>query len=154
MLTQREAAEIVKRSYENADFTEMYPLMAQDYEHLSFWVIEVLRGKERAMHYYDGKGEAIRKSPAAEHITGTLVRITDAPDKVRPRGLFRGDVRMLEDPSFLHRRDNGKFAVLMKQYSTHEKEVSYTLAVPTVNENGLLQQVLIANPSFYTWEEL
>ena len=154
MLTQKEAAELVKQCYEKADFSEMFPVMEKDYEHISFWVLEVLHSKEAAIEYYTGKGEAIREAPAEEHITGKLVRITNAPDKVRPKGLYRGGVRMLEDPAFLHRQDTGKIAALMKQYSSHDKEDVFTLAIPTVSENGLLKQVLIANPCFYQWEDM
>ena len=153
MYTQEELAKIVKQGYEQADFSCMFPLMEEDYEHISFWVTEVLRGKKRAIDYYTGKGEAIRKVPE-ERITGTLVRILEAPEKVRPHGVFRGGIRMLEDPVFLHRHDVGKIGVLLKQYSRHEKADICTLAVPTQSENGLLKQVLIANPDFYRWEEI
>lgn len=154
MLTQTQAAELVKKCYEKADFSEMFPLMEADYEHISFWVLEILRGKERAQEYYAGKSEAIRSGRADAQVTGRLVRITEAPDKVRPKGLYRGGVRIPEDPAFLHRSDAGKTAVLLKQYSDHEKKDIHTLAIPTVSTNGLLQQVLIANPDFYGWEDM
>lgn len=154
MPTQAEAAEIVKNGYERGDFTAMFPLMTEDYEHLSFWVLDVIRGKERAIDYYTGKGKALRAAPKEEQITGKLVRLVKAPDKVRPKGVYRGGVRMLEDPAFLHRQDAGKVAVLIEQYISEEKELIHTLAVPTVNGDGLLRQVLIGNPDFYEWEEL
>ena len=153
MQTQAELAMIVKDAYENSDFSGMFPVMEEEYEHISFWVTEVLRGKKRAMEYYSSKAAHIRSDPTAA-VTGRLVRILEAPDRVRPHGVYRGGLRMLEDRSFLHRNDAGKIAVLMKQYIDYEKTDVYMLAIPTASENGLLKQVLIANPDFYKWEEL
>ena len=151
MYTQEELAAIVKRCYENADFHEMYPLMEEDYEHISFWVTQVRAGKECAIQYYDEKAKYMRMDPS-NHIEARLVKILEAPDQVRPGGLIENGIRIPEDEAFLHRKDVGKTAARMVQYT--DREIIHTLAIPTVSENGLLKQVLIANPYFYKWEEL
>lgn len=152
MLTQKEAAELVKYCYENGDFEKLFPHMTQSYEHMSFWVLEVLRGKEKAVNYYTGKGDAIRKAGAPSK--GTLVRILKAPDKVRPNGMYRGGVRMIEDPACCHRQDEGKIAVRFCQYVEQDGGDVFTLAIPTLSEDGMLSQLLITEPGFYEIEEL
>ena len=90
-------------AYTTGRFDVLFPLMTDDYEHISFWVTEVLRGKEQAQEYYAGKGETLRKSRSFPR--GILVRIVSAPDRVRPhpgkrpgtgprRGLVRGRKRL------------------------------------------------------------
>ena len=149
MYTEKELAEKVRYAYSHGDFDVLFPLMEEDYEHISFWVLEVIRGKAAAVRYYTGKGRAIRAAGTADISTG-LVRITKAPDRVRPNGVFRNGVRHIEDAAFLHRSDANKIGVLMHQ--TVNGEDVCTLAIPTVSENGLLRQVLIANPDLYAWE--
>lgn len=150
-MTQLEAAKLVMQAYEIATFDCMFPHMEESYRHISFWVTEVLRGKANAVDYYIGKGNAVRSSSSLPAVK--LVRISEAPDKVRPNGLFRGGVQMLEDPVFLHRQDAGKVAVLMKQYSDHDGKDIFCLAIPSVSEKGLLQETLITDPKFYKLEE-
>ena len=59
---------------------------------------------------------------------------------------------MLEDAAFLHRSDTGKTAVLLGQ--TVNGGTVYTLAVPTITEDGKLRQLLITEPKLYRLERI
>ena len=138
----------IRKGYETGEFGDLFPYMTEDYEHISFWVIEVLRGREQAQAYYEGKGCAIRNGGSDTEFE--WVRIVSAPDKVRPKGIWRGGIRALEDACFLHRTDAGKTSLLMTQHL--ENEDVRTLAVPTFTDDGMIRQILIANPGFYELE--
>lgn len=137
-------------AYTTGRFDVLFPLMTDDYEHISFWVTEVLRGKEQAQEYYAGKGETLRKSRSFPR--GILVRIVSAPDRVRPHDVFKKGVQVLEDAAFLHRNDAGKTAVLLGQMI--DGEMIRTLAVPTITEDGKLRQLLITEPKIYRLERI
>ena len=137
-------------AYTTGRFDVLFPLMTDDYEHISFWVTDVLRGKKRAQEYYTGKGETLRKNGSCAK--GVFVRIVSAPDRVRPCGVFKNGIQMLEDAAFLHRSDTGKTAVLLGQ--TVNGGTVYTLAVPTITEDGKLRQLLITEPKLYRLERI
>ena len=145
-----ELARAYMQAYTTGVFEPLFGLFTDDYEHISFWVLEVIRGKERAMEYYTGKGAAMRREGSAPK--GILVEITDAPDVVRPAGLFRGGYRQYEDPAFLNRHDAGRIAVLLEQQI--DGETIRTLAIPTPAPEGRCRQLLIANPGFYKWKDV
>jgi hypothetical protein len=140
----------IETAYTTGHFEAIFPLMTDDYTHVSFWVAEVLRGKAQARDYYEGKGETLRKSGSFPK--AIFVRIVSAPDRVRPRGVWKDGVQVLEDPVFLHRSDAGKGAILFEQ-QLNGKTVC-TLAIPTITENGKLAQILITNPGFYRLERI
>lgn len=140
----------IHRGYTTGDFSDMFPLMTEDYTHISFWVQEVLRGREAAMKYYSGKGAAMKNGGNLPK--GRVVRITEAPDRVRPSGMWRGGVRVTEPPEFVNRADTGKQALLLEQQSNGE--LVQTLLIPTVTDNGKLRQILMAHPGFYKWTEV
>lgn len=137
-------------AYTTGRFDVLFPLMTDDYEHISFWVTEVLRGKKKAQEYYAGKGETLRKS--RNYARGVLVRILSAPDRVRPRGVFKNGTQVLEDAAFLHRNDAGKTAVLLGQMVNGE--IIRTLVVPTITEDGKLRQLLITEPKLFRLERI
>lgn len=145
-----EVAELYKQAYTTGIFDALYDRFTDDYSHISFWVIEPIQGKQNAINYYTGKGNALRQGK--DKTSGKLVEITMSPDRVRPNGLSQNGVMMEENPVFLNRNDTGKIAVLVEQET--EKELVHVLAIPTVNSDGTCSQLLIANPSFYSWKEL
>ena len=139
----------ILEGYSTGNFDHLFAFMTDDYQHASFWVVEVIRGKENAKTYYSGKGETMRSSGSLAK--GKYVKILSAPSRVRPNGVFRNGVRMLEDPVFLHRTDEGKKAVLLIQ-NTNGQDVA-TIAIPTMTKDGLLKQLLLTDPKYYTVDE-
>lgn len=135
-------------AYTTGNFESFFPWMTDDYTHISFWVLEVYARKDQAQRYYRGKGESIRRG--GSFARGSLVRIISSPNRVRPNGVYRNGVRMLEDRIFLHRDDNGKIAVLLRQVINGEE--NHILAVPTITEEGKLAQILITDPVYYQLE--
>ena len=146
---EKEILGAVMKGYTTGVFDDMFAYMTDDYEHASFWVIEVVRGIEDARDYYTGKGNAIRTGGAS--VKGEYVRIISAPSEVRPKGVYRNGVKVKEDPVFLNRKDEGKTAVLFSQMIRGE-EIK-TLAVPTYDDDGKLRQLLITEPAYYGLEQ-
>ena len=137
-------------AYTAGRFELLFPLMTDDYMHISFWVTDVIRGKEQAQEYYIGKGETIRKS--GNLAQGLPMQIVEAPNRVRPNGVFRNGEKVPEDPVFLNRNDAGKKAILMRQRINGGW--AYSLVVPTITEDGKLSQLLITEPKNYRLTQL
>ena len=148
-MKEYEAAVLTKEAYETGNFDKLIEVMSDDYEHISFWVLEVIRGKGDAVDYYQGKGDAIRKSGSSSQ--GKIVKIIEAPSRVRPNGVFVNGERIEEDESFYNRSDKGKTAVLITQKTD---EVIRVLAIPSLDEGGRLKQMLITEPDNYEFVEL
>ena len=126
---QLAAARIVEECYTTGNFEKMLSLITDDYEHHSFWVMEPMCGKETVTPYYIGKGNAIRRSGGS--IKTTIVRISEEPKKARVSVWA----------------DLGKACVLMEQKV--KGEIIRTLAIPDVNEEGMMTQLLITEPSLF-----
>lgn len=148
---QRENAilDAIMEGYSTGSFEKLFPFMTEDYEHASFWVLEVIRGKKQAQEYYTGKGNAMRSSGSLAN--ANIVKITSAPSVVRPRGIYQKGVKIEEDPSFLNRSDEGKKAILMTQRANGKE--SETLVIPTITGEGLLRQLLLTDPAYYRFEK-
>ena len=140
----------IRNAYESGRFEPLFPLMTNDYAHLSFWVLEPVKGKRAAMEYYRGKGAAIRAG--GPNIEGRIVRVLQGPASVRPRGARRNGVPQPEDPRFLNRADEGRLAVLLTQQL--EEGPVETLAIPEITEDGRLRELLVTTPSLYELEQL
>ena len=123
--------------------------MAENYEHVSFWVLEVISGKIEAQKYYTGKGNTMRSSGSLPRTS--IVRIIAAPSVVRPNGVYRNGVKIEEHPAFLNRADEGKKAILMTQNANGKENES--LVIPTITSEGFLQQLLITDPKYYKIEK-
>lgn len=149
-MKQYDAAVLTKEAYEKGDFSELFPVMAEDYEHMSFWVLEIIKGKDAAIHYYREKGKAVRNSDSV--LRGTIVEIVDAPTSVRPNGVYVEGKQIEEDRAFFGRKDWGKAAVLMTQIVRGEEDK--ILIIPSINEDGMLKQILVTNPNFYVLKEI
>lgn len=139
-----------RTAYTSGVFSSLFDMLSDNYEHISFWVLDVIRGKRKAIDYYTSKGNAIQRSNNT--IKGTIVEVTSAPEKVRPHGIYRDGIQLPEDPVFLNRYDVGKIAVLLEQIV--DGETVRTLAIPTIDVDGKCSQLLIAEPSFYSWKSI
>ena len=58
---QKEIAEIVCQAWKNLDASLLEPIISEDFEYVSVWVLETMNGKSRYMEYITGKFDAIRK---------------------------------------------------------------------------------------------
>lgn len=100
------------------------------------------------MAYYTAKGNAVRKGGSS--LRGRIVKIPEAPDRVRPNGVWQEGRIYFEPACFMNRNDAGKLAVLFDQQA--DSETVRILAIPTITEGGMLRQLLMTEPSFYRFE--
>ena len=141
---QLAAARIVEECYTTGNFEKLLSIITDDYEHHSFWVLEPMRGRETVTPYYIGKGNAIRK--AGNKAKSKIVRISDKPKTVPVEKLIV-DGKVVQNSRVSICADFGKACVLMEQEVDGEK--IRTLAIPTVNDEGKMTQLLITEPTLY-----
>ena len=141
---QLTAARIVEECYATGNFEKLLSLITDDYEHHSFWVMEPMRGKEIVTPYYIGKGNTIRKS--GSKIKTSIVRISREPKyvpvdelSVNGENVHKATVSVWEDL--------GKACVLMEQKVNGE--IIRTLAIPDVNDEGMMTRLLITEPTLF-----
>lgn len=139
----------IKEAYTTGVFDGIFPYMTDDYEHHSFWVLDVIRGKEDAIDYYTGKGESIRRGGSFPE--GRIVSIVTAPDRKRPRGVHSNGEQISDPGDTEKRKDCGKLAVLLNQ-CVNDK-TNQVLIIPTITENGRLAQILVTDPELFTVAE-
>ncbi len=141
---QLAAAKIVEECYTTGDFTKLLSIITDDYEHHSFWVSEPMRGKETVTPYYIGKGNAMRK--AGGKVRSKIMRISENPKSI-PVDKLNVNGKIVHNAKVAIWADFGKACVLMEQ-EIHG-EIIRTLAIPTVNNEGLMTKLLITEPSFF-----
>lgn len=61
MKSEKQFADIVCRAWNELDASLLEPILSDDFEYISVWVLETLKGKERYMEYIAGKFDALRK---------------------------------------------------------------------------------------------
>ena len=61
MELEKQLVEIVCRAWNELDASLLEPIISDDFEYISVWVLETMKGKERYMDYISGKFDAIRK---------------------------------------------------------------------------------------------
>ena len=141
---QLAAAQIVKECYITGNFEKLLSIITDDYEHHSFWVLEPMRGKETVIPYYIGKGNAIRNS--SSRTKAIIVRISDNPKSVHVNEVnINGEI--VHDSQVSIWADFGKACVLMEQEV--KGETIRTLAIPTINDEGMMTQLLITEPTLF-----
>lgn len=141
---QLAAAKIVEECYTTGNFEKLLSIITDDYEHHSFWVLEPMRGKETVTPYYIRKGNAIRK--AGGEIKSKIVRISDNPKTV-PVDKLNVNGEVVQNSRISIWADFGKACVLMEQEI--DGEIIRTLAIPTVNDEGMMTQLLITEPALF-----
>ena len=144
-------ANMVAEAYSSGNFEPLFPLMTDDYEHHSFWVMEPMVGKATVIPYYRGKGNAIRNS--SDKVRTKIVRIAEPKPKEFPGGLYLNGEKMKSGTRLAVWSDIGSICVFMKQRLDNGTENSI-LAVPTINEEGRLTKLLITLPDLFTLEEM
>ena len=143
-------AKMIAEAYTTGDFEPLFPLMTDNYEHHSYWVWEPMVGKETVIPYYRGKGNSLKKSD--RKIKTKLVRIMQ-PQPKEVEELYLNGEKMKPGSRLTVWSDIGSICVLMMQTLENGKE-STVLAMPTINEEGRLTQLLITEPNLFTFEEL
>lgn len=58
--SEKQLAEIVCQAWNELDASLLEPILCDDFEFISVWVLETMKGKERYLNYISGKFEAIR----------------------------------------------------------------------------------------------
>ena len=147
--TKIRIAKMIAQAYTSGDFEPLFPLMTEDYEHHSYWVWEPMVGKNTVIPYYRGKGNTLKRSPAK--VKTQLVR-TIGPEMKEIPGtvLVNGETMKQNDHAYLW-TDPGQICVLMVQ-TVDDGSVVQTLAMPTINEEGMLTQLLITEPALFNFE--
>ena len=59
--TRKEITEIVCQAWNELDASIFESILSEDFEYISVWVLETMKGKDRYMDYITGKFESIRK---------------------------------------------------------------------------------------------
>lgn len=147
--TNLKIAKMIANAYSTGDFEPLFPLMTDDYEHHSYWVLEPLAGKEEAISYYRGKGETLKNS--TPKIKTELVRITDSELKLDPEELYVDGEWVKPDAPVTAQSEMDNICVLMHQTLDDGSE-SKILAIPTVNDQGQLTQLVIIDPDLFDLE--
>lgn len=141
---QLAAAKIVEECYTTGNFEKLIAIISDDYEHHSFWVLEPMRGKETVIPYYIGKGNAIRK--AGNRVQSMIVRISEDP-RVVPVDKLNVNGEIVHNARISVWGDMGKACVLLEQEI--DGETIRTLAIPTVDDEGRMTQLLITEPALF-----
>lgn len=150
--TNLEIARLIANAYSTGDFEPLFPLMTDNYEHHSYWVWDPMAGKETVIPYYRGKGNALKKSPFK--VKTELVRITEPELNLDPAELLYVNGEKMEPGTRITvRSEMDSICVLMHQTLDDGTENSI-LAVPTINEQGQLTQLLITNPDLFSLERI
>ena len=145
MDNQLAAARIVQECYSTGYFDKLISIITDDYEHHSFWVMEPMRGKETVIPYYTGKGKAIRESGGL--LKSMIVRISDHPAAVRVNSMnINGET--FQNARVFVQGSGGKACVLIEQ-EVENGELVRVLAIPTVNKEGMITELLITEPALF-----
>lgn len=60
MKSEKQFADIVCRAWNELDASLLEPILSDDFEYISVWVFETMKGKERYLEYIKGKFESIK----------------------------------------------------------------------------------------------
>ena len=128
--TRVKIAKMIADAYTTGDFEPLFPLMTENYEHHSFWVLEPMVGKNTVIPYYRGKGRALKKS--IPKIKTELVRIVEPEFKQLPGDLYVNGEKAKPGARLAVWSDIGSICVLKHQVLDDGTE-SNVLAMPTIN---------------------
>ena len=59
----KKVTEIVCQAWKELDASLFEPILSEDFEYISVWVLETMKGKDRYMDYITGKFESITLNP-------------------------------------------------------------------------------------------
>ena len=141
-------AKMILTAYTTGDFSILFPYMAEDYKHESYWVAEPMIGKATAIDYYIGKGATLRRD---NEIKGQLVVISEKPKSVAVDKLYINNELRSGNNRVIVLGDAGKICVFFAQPVSRD-EIVHTLAIPTIGEDGLLKSILITEPNLFNLE--
>lgn len=102
---------ILCKSYSTGDFIDLFPLLAEDVELNSMWVLTPLKGKEKIIEYYLGKGEAVKKAGTFPECF--IVQLIGNMNPIKPDKLFVNDEHKMGSVGLWYQ--DGKYCMLMSQ---------------------------------------
>lgn len=138
--TYVEMAKKIIKAYEQADFTELYPLFSEDIIWCSQWVIPDRKGKEEITRYYDEKSRQLKNSNS--EIKGFVIETIE-------QGLFEVDPN-IPKPQVMLYTPAGKICAIIGQ-KIDDKENHMVLEFK-LNAKLQITNISIADPSFYTFK--
>ncbi len=141
-------ARMIADAYTTGNFEPLFPLMTENYEHHSFWVMNPMIGKDTVIPYYRGKGLALKNSTPKPRTE--LVRIIEPEFKPLPGEVYLNGEKMKPGTRLAIWSDIGNICVLMHQILDDGTESS-VLAIPTINEEGQLTRLLITDPILFSF---
>lgn len=133
------ALRAVTAAYERKDFTDLFPLLAEDCVWQSQWVLTPERGRERVIQYYTLKKSALANSKS--RIRCTVVELVGGVHLVPG---WDGQGRPVSAGIFC---PEGKLCLYMEQLL--DGEIVETLIDLTLNEEGLITQIDICMPELF-----
>lgn len=150
--TKLQLLELIGECFDSADFTKLYPYLAQDVERQNSWHPTIV-GKEEVIQYLEYKAKSkmhhFNRLALTQYIDGmpaTLAqkRIVSAP------GSMAGDHEMIAGSQIALWYDENEPVLLLHETFFEPPLASLHL---TLNNEGLIKVIGIYNPVFYAFKD-
>ena len=105
------ALRVLCKCYSTGDFEPLFPLLSENIELNSMWVLEPLKGKEKVVEYYLGKGETVRN--AGVFAECYIVQLLGNMNSVRADRLYVNGEQKTGSVGLWYQ--DGKYCMLMTQ---------------------------------------
>lgn len=138
--TYVEIAKKIIKAYEQADFTELYPLFSEDILWCSQWVVPDRKGKEKIIKYYDEKARQIKNSNSK--IKGLVIETIE-------QGTFEINPNVPLPQVILYTPAGRICAIIGQRVDDRENHMVLTFEL---NDKLQITNISIADPSFYTFK--
>ena len=124
--------EKIIHAYETGNFDILYDDFADDIQFHSQWVLEPMLGKDALINYYNGKGQALKKS--SSKLNGSAVVITENSKR-------NGNFILMSEP--------GKVCALFSQEIIGE--TNWIFISSKFDENNKLVEIALNDPALFTF---
>lgn len=139
----------IGRGYETGDFTGLYPFLREDCVLTSHWVLTDLAGRDNIVRYYDGKGEALRRSGCCGR--SMLVQLAGRTNPVESGGIsLNGDAPVQGRVGIRYRA--GKYCLLMTQELNGE--TVRILVDIKLDEEGMVREINLCEPAMFAFRRV
>lgn len=125
--------EKIIEAYCTGRFDILYDMFDESIQYHSQWVFEPMIGKKELVHYFDGKGETIRKSNTV--LNGSVVVITSDHKKT-------GNMVLMSEP--------GKLCALISQKINGK--TNWTFISPKFNEENKIVELSLNDPALFNFK--
>ena len=127
--------------YHVADFTEIYPYLADGVVSSSFWRWNDIVGKDEVIRYYEDKAEGMRRDN--EYPSFTVVQLGE-PEGVECRSAEGGRTRLMIWETV------GKPCLLLHEIDNASRMI-HALIIPSFDKDGKLERISISDPALFTF---